>query len=244
MTVRAVSAKLVQRLSAAKVRAELNAARAEPGGPVLGGGAVRYGVAAYDVRYRTVDADGQPVVASGLVAFPGRGPARLPVVSYDHGTTATRIDVPSLFGLGPDHAVEGRWTAELFASAGFAVTEPDYVGMGTGTGPIQYLVARSLASASADLLVAARTLSSRLHRRLERGALISGFSEGGAAAARITGLFDGSHSDESDVEALPSKVGALLTPKFLGLLKHPRGHFLRLIRANSTCWTPPVPVRL
>jgi hypothetical protein len=59
-----------------------------------------------------------------------------------------------------------------------------------------------------------------------------------------TGLFDGSHSDESIVEALPSEVGALLTPKFLGLLKHPGGHFLRLIRANSTCWTPPVPVRL
>lgn len=98
-------------------------------------------------------------MATGLVALPAVGPASLPVVTYDHGTTATSADVPSSFGLGPDHAVEGRWSAELFASAGFAVTEPDYVGMGEGTGPIEYLVAKSEASASADLLTAARTLA-------------------------------------------------------------------------------------
>jgi hypothetical protein len=77
-------------------------------------------VDAYRVSYRTVDANGRPVVATGLVALPERGPASLPVVSYDHGTTATSADVPSSFGLGRDHAVEGRWSAELFASAGFA----------------------------------------------------------------------------------------------------------------------------
>jgi hypothetical protein len=134
------------------VRTELDGARLAPGAPALGGGEVRYGVDAYRVSYRTVDANGRPVVATGLVALPAGGPASLPVVSYDHGTTATSADVPSSFGLGPDHAVEGRWSAELFASAGFAVTEPDYVGMGEGTGPIEYLVAKVEASASADLL--------------------------------------------------------------------------------------------
>src|SRR5438034_7630161 len=180
-----VSATLVQRLLAASVRCELSTARPEPGGPVLGSGAVRYGMAAYDVRYRTVDADGQPVVASGLVAFPEGGPHTLPLVSYGHGTTATRNDVPSTFGLGPARSVQGRWTAELFASAGFAVSLPDYVGMGTGTGPIQYLVAKSEMSASADLLLAARTLTGRLHRALQPGVLVTGFSQGGAAAMAL-----------------------------------------------------------
>ena len=288
---------------------------------MLGGGAVRYGVAAYDVRYRTVNATGQPVVASGLVAFPEGGPATLPLVSYGHGTTATRIDVPSTFGLGPAQDMQGRWTAELFASAGFAVTLPDYVGMGTGTGPIEYLVSKSEASASADLLLAARTLTARLDRALEPGVLVTGFSQGGSAAmafgrvlsaggvpgfrlralapisgpyelvaaelpaiingqvdatvapyyiaytltswnrlyhlytepdvafrapyaATVNSLFDGSHSDESIIAALPSSLGALVTPKILGLLRDPRGRFLHALEVNSTCWTSPVPVRL
>jgi hypothetical protein len=119
-----VSATLLQQVSAKSVRTELAGARLAPGAPALGGGEARYGVDADRVTYRTADANGRPVVASGLVALPVGGTK------------------------GP---------AELFAPAGFAVTEPDYVGMGTGNGPIEYLIAKSEASASADLITAART---------------------------------------------------------------------------------------
>src|SRR5581483_7285055 len=187
-----VSATLLQRLSAASVRAELAAARLGPGAPALGGAEVRYGVDAYRVTYRTTNATGRPVVASGLVALPAAGPASLPVVSYTHGTTATKADVPSSFGLGKDHAVEGRWSAELFASAGFTVTEPDYVGMGSGTGPIEYLVAKSEVSATTDLLTAARTLAASRHDTLRRGVLVTGFSQGGSAAMALGHSLQGS----------------------------------------------------
>lgn len=180
-----VSATLLQRLPAASVRAELANARLAPGAPALGAGEARYGITAYRVTYRSVNAAGRPVLASGLVAFPAGGPRALQVVSYAHGTTATKADVPSSFGLGPDHAVEGRWSAELFASAGFATTEPDYVGMGSGTGPIEYLVAKSEAAASADLLTAARTLAARNGDMLERKVLVTGFSQGGSAAMAL-----------------------------------------------------------
>lgn len=197
-----VSATLLQRVPAKSVRTELAKARLAPGAPALGGGEARYGVDAYRVMYRTEDANGRPVVASGLVAFPSAaagpgksgghekadqpdGLASLPVVSYDHGTTATSADTPSSFGLGPDHAVEGRWSAELFASAGFAVTEPDYVGMGTGTGPIEYLVAKSEVSASADLITAARTLAKEHSFALQHKVFVTGFSQGGQAAMAL-----------------------------------------------------------
>ena len=201
-----VSATLLQRVPEKSVRTELAGARLAPGAPALGGGDVRYGVDAYRVTYRTVDANGRPVVASGLVAFPAGGAAGsaaagsiaqstrssdvnhaigLPVVSYDHGTTATSADTPSSFGLGPDHAVEGRWSAELFASAGFAVTEPDYVGMGTGTGPIEYLITKSEVTASADLITAARTLAGEHGYTLQHKVLVTGFSEGGQAAMAL-----------------------------------------------------------
>lgn len=70
----------------------------------------------YRVLYRTVNAVGQPVRASGLVAFPSGGPRRLPLVSYDHGTASTKRDAPSSFGLDKaGDGIEGRWSAELFA---------------------------------------------------------------------------------------------------------------------------------
>ena len=116
-------------LSRRAVAAELAQARIAPGDPVLGASQVRSGIAVYRVVYRTAGPSGT-VPASGLVAFPTLRSARLGLVDYGHGTTATRADVPSAFGLRDGLGIEGRWTAELFASAGFAVTLPDYLGMG------------------------------------------------------------------------------------------------------------------
>jgi hypothetical protein len=65
-------------------------------------------------------------------------------------------------------------------------------------------------------------------------------------AGVVTRLFDGSHQDQQIAAALPSSLGALLTPEFLRLLQHPQGRFLHAFEANATCtgWTPLVPVRL
>ena len=132
-----ISATPIARLPESAVAAELRNARDEPGTPALGAGMVRYGIDAYRVIYQTVNATGQPVRAGGLVAFPAAGPRQLRLFSFAAGTSTYKLNVPSSFGLdaardGP----EGRWSAELFASAGFAVAEPDYVGMGLGSGPI------------------------------------------------------------------------------------------------------------
>jgi hypothetical protein len=181
-----ISATAIARISEPSVAAELRNARDEPGTPAMGAGMVRYGIDAYRVIYQTVSASGQPVRASGLVAFPAGGPRRLRLVSYDHGTTTDKASVPSSFGLdAAQDGLEGRWSSELFASAGFAVTEPDYVGMGQGSGPIEYMVARSEASASVDLLAAARTLAAHRGDRLDPGVLATGFSQGGAAAMAL-----------------------------------------------------------
>jgi hypothetical protein len=181
-----ISATTIARISEPSVAAELRNARQEPGTPAFGAGMVRYGVDAYRVVYQTVNATGQPVRASGLVAFPDAGPRRLRLVSYDHGTSTNKASVPSSFGLdAAQDGLEGRWSSELFASAGFAVAEPDYVGMGLGSGPIEFMVARSEASASVDLLTAARTLAARRGDRLDPGVLATGFSQGGAAAMAL-----------------------------------------------------------
>ena len=181
-----ISATPIARISEPSVAAELRNARDEPGTPALGAGMARYGISAYRVIYQTVNASGQPVRASGLIAFPASGPRRLRLVSFAQGTTTDKANVPSSFGLdAAQDGLEGRWSSELFASAGFAVAEPDYVGMGLGSGPIEYMVARSEASASLDLLAAARTLAARHGDQLDPGVLATGFSQGATAAMAL-----------------------------------------------------------
>ena len=181
-----ISATPIARISEPSVAAELRNARLEPGAPAFGAGMVRYGVTAYRIVYQTVNATGQPVRASGLVVFPAAGPRPLRLVSFTAGTSTYKLSVPSTFGLDAAHdGLEGRWSSELFASAGFAVADPDYVGMGLGSGPIEYMVARSMATASVDMLTAARALAARRGDQLDPGVLATGFSEGGVAAMAL-----------------------------------------------------------
>ncbi|MEU6235271.1 hypothetical protein [Kitasatospora sp. NPDC047058] len=66
-------------------------------------------------------------------------------------------------------------------------------------------------------------------------------------ADTVEALFDGGHTDEQIVAALPGTPEELLTPRFIDRLKHPAGTLARILRtADSVCtdWTPRAPVRL
>ncbi|WP_327354253.1 lipase [Streptomyces sp. NBC_01304] len=133
---------------------------------------VRHGVDAYRLTYRTVDPQGRPTTASGLVVLP-RGPkGRLRAVSFAHGTGSHRSDAPSMqrasFLTGPPVA---------YAAAGFAAVAPDYLGMGEGPGLHPWMHVPSEATASLDLLRAARAFHA-----LDRKVFVTGFSQGASAA--------------------------------------------------------------
>ncbi|MBF6330666.1 alpha/beta fold hydrolase [Nocardia transvalensis] len=137
------------------------------------------------VDYWMTGSDGSPRPASGALFVPP-GPAPeggWPIMAYDHGTT----------GLGPgcggqtDQASapyprtrsEEDRTLQYFLSKGFAVVAPDYLGLGrfdTGTHP--YLELKTEASATIDLVRAARAT----HPELSRSWAVMGASQGGQAA--------------------------------------------------------------
>ncbi|MCY1144530.1 lipase [Actinoplanes sp. Pm04-4] len=63
----------------------------------------------------------------------------------------------------------------------------------------------------------------------------------------LAGLFDGNHTGEEVLGALPATIDDLLTPQGKALLLHPTGRFAEaLAEADSVCtnWTPRMPVRL
>ncbi|WP_040588518.1 hypothetical protein [Sciscionella marina] len=163
----------VQALDAAALRNRLG----ETGFDATG---ARFGADAYRVRYRTLGVSGAPTVASGLVVLPRNGHRVLRTVSYTHGTRTGRADVASLEPSNMD-----RGAALLIASRGYAAVAPDYLGLGLGAGLHPYMDAASEASASLDMLDAARAVAAGRHRILRRSVFVTGFSQGGHAAMAL-----------------------------------------------------------
>ena len=151
--------------------------------------------------------------------------------------------MPSSFGLDAARdGIEGRWSAELFASAGFAVAEPDYVGMGAGPGRPEYEVAASEVSASADLLLAAQQIARHRGDRLASRVLVTGFSQGGAAAMALgralqQGAVPGLHLKAlAPISGPYDLIGAELPGMFNGQVA--AGAAIYLTGYALTAWNP------
>lgn len=141
-------------------------------------GAVRFGVDAYRLVYRTVDPAGRPVTASGLLVLPRGGEHELRTVSFTHGTASYRADAPS----STAKAGFVSSPAITYASAGFAAVAPDYLGLGAGPGLHPWMDVPSETTASLDMLRAARAFVPRTGRALGHDVLVTGFSQGASAA--------------------------------------------------------------
>jgi hypothetical protein len=210
-----VSATHLRTAPASRVAAELASDDFDPS-------AVRYGVDTYRLVYRTVDAQGEPTTASGLLALPRNHVRKLRTVSFAHGTELFRGDAPSVAD-----DVWGPAPAMTYASAGFAAVALDYLGLGVGPGPHPWKDVPSETTASLDMLRAARKFVPRTGRTLRRDVLVTGFSQGASAAlglaralqegadphfalravAPISGAYDFRHAE------LPALLNGELAPK-------------------------------
>jgi hypothetical protein len=163
----------------------------------------RYGVRTYRLVYRTVDAHGRLTTASGLLALPVGGPRNLPVVSFTHGTEVFRGDAPSEqpagFEPGP---------AYTYASAGFAVSDPDYLGLGTGPGLHPWMDVPSETTAMLDMLRASRQYVTGHGRTLRHEVFATGFSQGASAALGLGRALQNSADSYFRLGALAPVSGA------------------------------------
>jgi hypothetical protein len=138
--------------------------------------AVRLPIDLYRLEYRTIDAQQNPTIASGLVAIPDDHARASIAISFTHGTELSRKGAPSrALEIGDDFLIV---PALAYASAGFVVSEPDYLGMGTGLGLHPYMDVPSETTATLDMLRAARQFSEQHNRRLGHRVLVTGFSQG------------------------------------------------------------------
>ena len=137
-----------------------------------------YDIDVYKVRYFTPSLDSSTIYATGLLTVPSNANCRLPISSFGHGTTSSREGVPSRANTG--EAI----ISMVFGSLGYVSTAPDYIGLGDAPPGLihPYQDARTEASATIDLLRAARELAPQLGYRLNGQVFLSGYSQGGHTA--------------------------------------------------------------
>lgn len=142
------------------------------------GALMEFDVRQYKITYTTVDLEGRPDTASGLVVLPLLEGGRLPLLCYQHGTSGSRDDVPS--------NLRGTYeVAEVFAGLGYFSIAPDYLGLGESRGIHPYVHADSEAWAAVDMLFAAREFAAQQGVELNDQLFITGYSQGGHAAAAL-----------------------------------------------------------
>lgn len=133
-------------------------------------------ITAYKMRYYTTGLDGKITIASAAVTIPNETPvAQRPVISYQHGTTSNRKQVPS------SGSTEVVINAAFYSSNGFVSVAADYLGLGDEPSFHPYLHADSEASASADALLAVYGAGLSTSKKL----FLAGYSQGGHATMAL-----------------------------------------------------------
>ncbi|WMJ74276.1 alpha/beta fold hydrolase [Cytophagaceae bacterium ABcell3] len=161
-------------------------------------------IQAYKIVYNTINTDGSPITASGLLLLPVADKV-LPLLSLQHGTITEETRAPSYFRANNEIYTTGA----VFASSGFAVSVPDYIGYGASSNlPHPYEHAQSLATAGRDMLRAVKEFCQSKEIPLSEQLFISGYSEGGYASMALMKLLEEKHADEFNIAACAPGGGA------------------------------------
>jgi len=134
----------------------------------------------YKISYRSRDEKNRTVVLSGLVVLP-RGGAPNGLVIFNHGTIVNSVLAPSRF-TGKTNASEAELATLAFASGGYAVAMPDYLGLGDHKGAHPYPLGAANSLSAVDIIEPARTFAKRQNTKVGSRLFITGYSEGGAVA--------------------------------------------------------------
>lgn len=134
---------------------------------------VEHGFDVYEVIYNTSWHDGTCVKASGWYFAPKDMKEDAALLVYNHGTQIERERT---------HKLKGQQAiCAGYATDGFAVIWPDYLGLGKGEKFHLYQHAESEATASVDMIRAVRELNNVIGFKANDQLFLTGYSQGGHA---------------------------------------------------------------
>lgn len=163
------------------------------------------GIRVYKLVYKTKDASGNDIVASGAFIYPINTSGAKPLLSYQHGTIRTEAGAPSSYGTSADSFIGGSYLAAL----GYVVSMPDYLGYGENSAADHpYEHRATLASASLDMMRASKEFSAKQDIALNNQVFLTGYSEGGSATTALHQLIESTASSEFTITASTPAAGA------------------------------------
>jgi len=163
---------------------------------------IQNGIEMYKLTYTTPDINGQTDTASGLLVLPVRDELlAYPLLCYQHGTVGEKSDVPS--------NLAGGWElAAVWSGLGYVAAAPDFLGLGESRGFHPYVHADTEASAGRDMMRAAREFcEGNATAQINDQVFITGYSQGGHAAAALQRLLEAEHAEEFPVTAAAPMSG-------------------------------------
>lgn len=189
----------------------------------------QFTIKVYKVIYKTKYPGGKEVKASGAVIIPVAD-KELGLVSLQHGTILNDASAPSYYQTSNETYLIGSY----LASIGYIVSAPDYLGYGASKEyEHPYEHAASLASSSADLLIAVKELCAKEKVRLNNKLFLTGYSEGGYATMSLHKYIQENLSDRLKVTASVPAAGAYNKTEFA---KYVLGSKSNLNFINTYLW--------
>jgi pimeloyl-ACP methyl ester carboxylesterase len=161
----------------------------------------QYGVNWYQVVYETIDPLGGRTTASGGLFLPVQTGINWPLLSFSRGIVTQTNQVPSVT------LTEDTFAGLAFASVGYASVGADLLGLGASPGLHPYLHARSEATASVDMLRAARNFCASNSIGLNGQVFLAGYSQGGHTAMALHRELERYHTNEFTVTASAPMAG-------------------------------------
>ena len=155
--------------------------------------AARDGLKVYEILYYTTHTTGKIVKVSGKLYVPQGDNKPSPLMVYNHGSQACR-----------DMNFDGKdeqMICMAFATDGYMVLCPDYIGFGEGEGHQMLLNASTEAGATVDMLTVVTDLLPSLNIKTTKELYLTGYSQGGHACMATYRLLQQRYKDRFPVTA-------------------------------------------
>ncbi|MNU63815.1 esterase [compost metagenome] len=184
---------------------------------------VQNGVNYYSITYRTIY-QGKQIDSRGLLFVPDNADSTF-LISYFHGTHipinlgafyASKMETPSNYAAESDHFLETRNVALAWASAGYTVFLPDYIGFGATTDKEHpYLAYEEMFQSNIDGLLAVKTFISQQNTVYDNRLFLAGWSQGGGACLSSHKFIQEQYASEFTITASSGLAGPYNFKRFI-----------------------------
>ncbi len=190
---------------------------------------VNLGFKVYVVTYNTTLGT-KKLVASGVVCIPDGG-GTYPILSFQNGTNTVYINAPSV-----NAASYNVQLISAFASTGFVIVIPDYLGFGSSTEVFHpYLHMPSTVTSILDLFRAVKEMGAKadLNLKLSPDLYLMGYSQGGLSTLQLHKAIETSYSSEFNLKAVGCGAGPYnltsITTIVVGAATYPQPYYIAYI---------------